>query len=130
MSNIYFARTNEVLLFARADEVLQLTLLSQNTSKAEPPSGFARFLPSLAYPSLHPWRRGEPRYPQPGQDAEHPCAPHFHFISLSAIFLLHLKNRIFFILIDGAKVRKKIEKRKVYLLFLSKKQTLKPLCHS
>ena len=121
MSNIYLAFINEAL---------QLTLLSQNTSIAEPPSGFARFLPSPAFPSLHPWRRGEPRYPQPGQDAEHPCAPHFHFISLSAIFLLHLKNWIFFILIDGAKVRKKIEKRKVYLLFLSKKQTLKPLCHS
>ena len=121
MSNIYLAFINEAL---------QLTLLSQNTSIAEPPSGFARFLPSPAFPSLLLLRRGESRYPQPGQDAEHPCAPHFHFISLSAIFLLPLKNWIFFILIDGAKVRKKIEKRKVYLLFLSKKQTLKPLCHS
>ena len=45
--------SNEVLQFARADEVLQLTLLSQNTSKAEPPSGFARFLPSLAVSYTH-----------------------------------------------------------------------------
>ena len=57
-------------------EVLPLTLPSQNTSIAEPPSGFAKFLPSPAFPSLLLLRRGEPRYPQPGQDAEHPCAPH------------------------------------------------------
>ena len=47
------------------NEALQLTLLSQNTSRAEQPSGSARFHPSPAFPSLHPWRRGEPRYPQP-----------------------------------------------------------------
>ncbi len=32
--------------------------------------------------------------------------------------------------IEFCEVRKKIEKRKVYLLFLSQKQNLKPLCHS
>ena len=68
------------------------------------------------------------------------CESVFHFISLSAIFLLHLKNWIFFILIDGAKVRKKIEKQITYLLFLSKTlsfevtwvgvPTLPPMLHS
>ena len=50
MSNIYLAFIKEAL---------QLTLLSQNTSIAEPPSGFARFLPSPAFPSLHPWEEAD-----------------------------------------------------------------------
>ena len=47
------------------NEALQLTFPSQNTSRAEQPSGSARFLPFPAFPSLLLLRRGEPRYPQP-----------------------------------------------------------------